>query len=395
MSKSGLGENRIIFLDNIRSLMVILVLVFHAGAAYSSAVDFWPYQESTTSGLVDFYMLLCDVFMMSNLFFIAGYFALPSYKKKGATQFLKSKFKALGVPWLIITTFVLPILDYINYRLILGSGKSIGFLEYWVKSMRKILEFNFGFLDMSKFTPMIEQYYQRYVWFISLLLFYFILFAVFMLFKNKLKKDNIIKENNSKKISFLVVGVFTIIFFGFAKLVFYDEILGSGWYSFGNLLEFQLGKLFIYSIYFIFGVYAYNRKWFTSEGGVGKVWAWALGNFSAFGMNMLAFKVLAETTNPDLVYKLMHIILYPVWTLTFLGLFLSIGYKYWNKSSWLNGEVSKNSYKMYLVHYIFPMTLPLVLSKVGIPVLMKFSIVAILTILFSFLISKFILKVKL
>ncbi len=396
MGSKSLSSDRIIFLDNIRSLMIVFVLIFHSGAAYSSAVDFWPYQERATSGLIDFYMLLCDLFMMSTLFFISGYFAMPSYKKKGPKLFLKSKFRALGLPWLIITVCVLPVLDYINY--VYQFDNNIGFFEYWFKSMKKILEFNFGFLDMSKFTPMIDQFYQRYVWFLSLLLVYFVAFTVFMVLKERFVKEvhthkNIV-ENKAKSFVFIVVTLLTILFFGFAKLFFYDEILGSGWYSFGGLIEFQLGKFFIYSIYFIFGVYSYNRKWFTAQSGVGKVWLWALGNFAAFGMNMLVFKILDEVTTPDLKYKLMHVVLYPIWTLTFLGLFLSIGYKYWNKKSWFNGDLSKNSYKMYLVHYIFPMTIPLVISGLEIAILLKFFIVSVVTILCSYLFSKYILKVK-
>ncbi len=394
LNNNSLDNNRIVFLDNIRSLTVLFVLVFHAGAAYSSAVDFWPYHNSSYSGLVDFYMLLGDVFMMSNMFFIAGYFATPSYNKRGAKVFVKDKFKTLGLPWLTITTCVLPVLDYINYVFVLEKAGNLGFVEYWVRSMKKILEFNFGFLDMSKFTIMPEQYYQRYVWFLALLIFFFLAFVVYMKLKEKLHVKEVSSENKSKLIPFVVVSVLSIVLFGGVKLFIYDEILGSGWYSFGGLLEFQLGKFFIYAIYFGFGIYAYNRKWFTVNGGIGKVWAWAVGNFCAFGMNMLAFKVLSETSTPDLIYKLMHVVLYPLWTLTFLGLFLSIGYKYWNNKSWFNGELAKNSYKMYLVHYMFPMTLPLMLSGVEVGVFVKFIIVAVFTVVFSYLASKVVLRVR-
>ncbi len=392
-----LNENRIIFLDNLRGLTVLLVLIFHAGAAYSSAVDFWPYHESSSSGLVDFYMLLGDVFMMSNLFFIAGYFATPSYNKRGAKVFLKDKFKTLGLPWLVITTCVLPVLDYINYIFVLNKEGGLGFFKYWLKSMKRILEFNFGFLDMSKFTIMPEQYYQRYVWFLSLLLFYFIVFVVYMSFKNRYYREEIVEVSLQKYANlkaFLVVAILSIVLFGSVKQFIYDEILGSGWFSFGGILEFQLGKFFIYTIYFGFGVYAYNKQWFRINGGVGKVWAWGVGNFCAFGMNMLAFKVLSENSTPYLIYKLMHVVLYPLWILTFLGLFLSIGYKYWNNKSWFKGELSKNSYKMYLVHYIFPITLPLMLSGLDVTAFAKFIIVAVFTVVFSYLVSKVVLRVK-
>lgn len=56
-------------------------------------------------------------------------------------------------------------------------------------------------------------------------------------------------------------------------------------------------------------------------------------------------------------------------------------------------SISENSYNMYLVHYIFPMTLPLYFCgwTKG-PVLVKFGLVSIVTIIFSYLISRFDVK---
>jgi glucan biosynthesis protein C len=80
--------NRILFFDNLRYLMVLLVLIFHSSASYSEMVAFWPLHEMNTSHLLDIIVILLDVFMMIILFFIAGYFALPSLQKKGGWRFL-------------------------------------------------------------------------------------------------------------------------------------------------------------------------------------------------------------------------------------------------------------------------------------------------------------------
>jgi len=47
-----MNTNRLHFMDNLRSLIIILVLIFHAGASYSSAVDFWPFHDKNYSGYV-------------------------------------------------------------------------------------------------------------------------------------------------------------------------------------------------------------------------------------------------------------------------------------------------------------------------------------------------------
>ncbi|MEG2290201.1 MAG: acyltransferase family protein [Clostridium sp.] len=397
MNKNSLLKgNRIPFLDNIRTLMVVLVLIFHAGAAYSSAVDFWPFHERSSSGLIDFYMLLGDVFMMSTLFFIAGYFAMPSYNKRGGRGFLKDKFKILGIPWLVITVLILPIIDYINYIFNLSDGLiGTSFGQYWLLSMKKILEFNFGFLDMSKYIGMPDQYYQRYMWFLSLLLLFFIIFVFYMWIKNKMFKEVKMKENKnqSKGVAFAIVSILTVILFGTVKLFVYDEILGSGWFSFGHILEFQLGKFMIYSVYFTFGIYAYTRGWFTSAGNIGRPWMWGIGCYVLFGANMLVFKVINSSDAPFLIYKVLHVVLYPFWILSFLGVFLAFGYKYWNKSTLFNSTISNNSYNMYLVHYFFAMIIPLTLSGwISGPVIIKFIITAVTTILASYAISRFVIK---
>jgi glucan biosynthesis protein C len=109
------SPNRLIFFDNLRYLMILLVLIFHSGASYGSIVTFWPYHDPNPSEFVDIIMMLLDVFMMSILFFIAGDFSLPSLQNKGGGSFLKAKLKRLGIPWLVVTILVLPILDYIHY----------------------------------------------------------------------------------------------------------------------------------------------------------------------------------------------------------------------------------------------------------------------------------------
>jgi peptidoglycan/LPS O-acetylase OafA/YrhL len=98
------NSNRIAFLDNIRSLIIVLVLIFHSGASYGSGVEFWPFHENNPSGIIDFFMFIGDVFFMAIMFFIAGYFVLPDFLKKGLCRFLKDKLKRLGLPWLVITT---------------------------------------------------------------------------------------------------------------------------------------------------------------------------------------------------------------------------------------------------------------------------------------------------
>ncbi len=73
---------RLEFFDNLRLLMVLLVVVFHSGASYGTIVGFWPFHDAHPAEWVDILMILFDTFMMGILFFIAGYFCLPSLQKR-------------------------------------------------------------------------------------------------------------------------------------------------------------------------------------------------------------------------------------------------------------------------------------------------------------------------
>ena len=90
--------DRLLFFDNVRSLAVLLVVLFHAAISYSNVVPWWYVVDSSRSQLFDVFTAILAVFVMPVLFFVAGYFALPSLQHKGPTAFLKSKFKRLGIP---------------------------------------------------------------------------------------------------------------------------------------------------------------------------------------------------------------------------------------------------------------------------------------------------------
>ena len=85
--------DRLWFFDNVRSLAVLLVVLFHAGISYSHVVPWWYVVDSSRSLLFDVFTAILAVFIMPILFFAAGYFALPSLQAKGPAEFLKRKFK--------------------------------------------------------------------------------------------------------------------------------------------------------------------------------------------------------------------------------------------------------------------------------------------------------------
>ncbi len=383
--------------------MILLVLVFHSGASYGSFVAFWPFHEANPSEFVDILMLLGDVFMMTILFFIAGYFALPSLQRKGGKQFLKGKFKRLGIPWLIVTLSVLPILDYIHYytQSIEAGLKPQGYGRHWFLSVKKIAEFYVGRMRMSEYLNMTEHFYQRYMWFLSLLLLFFLIFWIIFAVTKKWgwfsanPAPEKASSNRSVYIALALVGLLFILLFTAVKLFVSSPAnpFDMVWFSVGNLIQFEFAKLAFYIPGFGLGVYAFSKKWFMNGPDFGRPRVWGGIVFLLMIINMLVGRAMTRTALPSLGLQIAFLVLYPLWTLSFLGLFTAFASRRWNSSSTFNHELALNSYNMYLVHYGFVMTMPLILSTwVGGPVLVKFGIVALSTIVLSYAFSRYLIQ---
>ena len=93
------NSNRLYFLDNLRVVAIILVVVLHGSMTYMAYAPTWWYVvDPNNSEIFTQLVLLIDVPIMPILFFLAGYFALPSLQKRGVKLFLKEKFVRIGIP---------------------------------------------------------------------------------------------------------------------------------------------------------------------------------------------------------------------------------------------------------------------------------------------------------
>jgi peptidoglycan/LPS O-acetylase OafA/YrhL len=90
--------NRLYWLDNLRTFIIFLVVLYHAGGVYESSgfwASFWIVDDPATNDLVGILNLIIDIFVMPTMFFISGYLIPMSLKNKNGWAFLKSRFKRL------------------------------------------------------------------------------------------------------------------------------------------------------------------------------------------------------------------------------------------------------------------------------------------------------------
>ena len=147
MAETGLGTTtmwagdtarmpRLLFIDNIRWSMIILVLSMHACDTYSPFGN-WYYVDRRPTGLgtalfFGVYQSFLQAFFMALLFFIAGYFSAAAYDRKGFAPFVRDRLLRLGVPTLLYMFVIGPLTQYF-LSWTWGSG---GFGHQWLKHVR-------------------------------------------------------------------------------------------------------------------------------------------------------------------------------------------------------------------------------------------------------------------
>jgi glucans biosynthesis protein C len=130
------SARRLLFIDNIRWSMIILVLSMHACDTYSPFGN-WYYTDRQTTGLgtklfFGVYQSFLQAFFMALLFFIAGYFSAAAYDRKGFSPFVRDRAVRLGLPTLLYMLVIGPLTQYFLSRT-WGTG---GFVHQWLLHLK-------------------------------------------------------------------------------------------------------------------------------------------------------------------------------------------------------------------------------------------------------------------
>jgi glucan biosynthesis protein C len=107
---------RLIFIDNIRWVMIMLVLSMHAAVTYSGHGSWYVKEPAKLGFAQEFtfvtYQVFLQSFFMGFLFFLAGYFVPGAFDKKGALCFVRDRAYRLGLPSLLFMLVIQPLTCY-------------------------------------------------------------------------------------------------------------------------------------------------------------------------------------------------------------------------------------------------------------------------------------------
>ncbi len=377
---------RVAFLDNLRYLMILFVLFYHALGAYASVAPHWVVHD-TVSLAADVMRELFDVFMMPVLFFVAGFFAPVSLEKKGPWEFFKDKVKRLLIPWALAVLIVLPLALY----------------DQPIKHLRPFWRYWLWYLGSFEVRLRSTQVpagptTQAVYWFISLLFAFFLLFVVVHKLTHG-KQGGLIPPAKGQSRSGKLV-VTQLVIFGllisagyFSLLLYFPD---SSWFTLHAFLEFQVTRLVPFAGSFAFGVYAQSRGWFTDGKPLGSVALWGLISCLLAVTYLLVgrpiFTDLGGTANLPAAFLLVFAFLRSFLFLSVLVALVSFGARHWNHSSGLDRQLSATSYDIYLTHFWFVVAIQTALLEwAGGPVPGKVAIVFMAGLGLSYAISRWFL----
>ena len=342
--------NRIYWLDNLRTFMIFLVVLCHAGWVYESSgigAYFWIVDDPSTNNLSGIINIILDIFVMPTMFFISGYFTPVSVENRNGWVFVKSKFKRLILPWIVAVLTLIPI-----YKIIFLYSRNLA-QESWTT----YFHWSNGIFS------------QNWLWFLPVLFLFDVLYL--LVSKAKIRIPNI-----SLKIAVLIIFLVCLLY-SFCMSFFNLR----GWTK-TALIDFQNERILIYLLMFLLGSMCYKRKIFESKWKNRKLDI-ILHCVGWIPINLYIFLVIYSLVKPGdyIISRIFDTLLLQ------LNYVLSLAYllytmittfrRYLNKQGKIWTELNKNSYGVYIIHVVVLGGLALTMLNTAIPSLLKYLIVAV------------------
>ena len=115
-------SRRLAPIDNLRGVLVAWVIAGHAFLGYT-VIGGWPYDEVTEATMPRHLELILGtvlgptaLFVMGTFFFLSGLLASGSIARHGPAGFARQRLVRLGVPWLLFSLLIWPLLMWAAYR---------------------------------------------------------------------------------------------------------------------------------------------------------------------------------------------------------------------------------------------------------------------------------------
>jgi glucans biosynthesis protein C len=347
--------DRLIYLDNIKLTMILLVIAVHAAVTYGP-VGSWIFRDrstqTTTSDIVlSLFPILMQAFFMGLLFLVAGYFVPGSFERKGAKRFSQERVKRLGLPALIYIFVVAPLIIYFL------------FIDY------SFVEFYLNYLSNP------GDYESGPLWFVIALLAFSLAYVVYRIIFSAFG----LKSGNWKPPSNVHLFILALLTAGLSFLVRF-------WYPIGtDIWNMQLCFFPQYIVLFFLGIVAYRTNWFKEiSTRAGRFWLlFALASIPLIFLPLLIFGGGIEgnfTLYTGGFYW--QAALYAIWE-QFYAISMCVGLivlfrENWNSQGPKTKKLSQNAFAMYVFQTPFLVLFGVWLEPFQLNPLLKFLALTVL-----------------
>jgi hypothetical protein len=361
---------KIYYIDNLRVLMTVLVVMHHTLIAYG-APGGWYFADATQNkpALIVMTLLVAtnQSFFMGFFFFLAAYFTEPSYNKKRSTQFLKDRLKRLGIPLLFYSFILGPFMNFLIYRY--GLHKQASFTQYLA-----------GYDDWIDFGVL---------WFVAALLLFTLAYVIYRKYiLTPMPAAKPFPPHTSILVFALTLGLISYL----VRILF-----PIGWVL--KPLGFQPAHFTQYISLFIYGIIAWRNQWFEKLSfQENKRWIYVsllmvMVVFPAMFilMNSPIEKFLGNGTWQSLVVALWE-------QLTGIAIMVAlsgIAKQRWNFSNSLVKNMSRAAFATYILHPLVVITFTLLLLPWKVDPVYKLLIALPCSIVFSFCLGWLVSKLPL
>jgi glucan biosynthesis protein C len=368
MKEPPTPPERLFFIDNIRILLICLVILTHLAITYG-AFGSWYYHEvsgvSVSAALLTLLTSLFQTFFMGFFFMIAAYFIPRSLGRKGSRRFVHDRLMRLGVPLVIWVLVISPIFGYLVARAIEGFPGS--FSDWYF-----VIQPNLHYLGLGP------------LWFVFSLLVFTLVFVVWSILRGE-RKEAVRKPFPVLPV-ILLFGLFLAVV-SFAVRILFP--IGYEW----DLFAIQVPYYPQYIALFIIGIMAARNDWFVrvppSTGKSCALLALLLALLQP--LLLLTVDLSAGDLTPLLGGIHWQAFAYTLWE-QLTGILIIVGLLWifrtrYDRQGPVIAAAAADTYTVYIIHPVVLVPLSLGLQAVVLPPVLKFLAVSALAIPLCFIIA--------
>jgi len=358
---------RLLYVDNIRVFLTVLVILHHLMIIYSGNGS-WIYnenlQDAVTSTMGRWFCSVNQSFFMGLFLFISAYFVPGSYDRKGPGRFLVDRLTRLGIPLVVYGWIIRPLWIYNTWSF------PDPFWTWYRDGYFRV----YGYIGGGP------------LWFIEVLLIFACFYVLYRTFKPKHVEE--IPAARFPRDRAIVLFAFFLGIASFIVRIWFPQNTSIG------ELNLQLGNFPQYVALFVLGLMAYPRKWLaTLPERTARRWM-LVALVLSFLPVLVGFQSNQQAGGgAELMFSLIS-----AWWEAFMcvGMCITVVYlfrRYANRQGQVAAWFSRNAYTAYLIHEPVISSMAIAIAGLTLYPLLKFALMGLISVPLIFLVSALILKI--